>query len=76
MTYFSENSPAMVELESMVDKVGVRNVVHALAHIAHAKVSHVESTWQDDALAAEWMRLARYLDRLHVPSCALDSSGE
>jgi len=27
--FFAENSPAMLELEGMVDRVGIRNVLYA-----------------------------------------------
>jgi hypothetical protein len=32
-SFFTENSPAMLELESMADRVGIRNVLYALAKI-------------------------------------------
>ena len=31
--YFAEGSEAMIELEAMVDKAGLRNVMWALQHI-------------------------------------------
>ena len=31
--YFAPGTPAMLALESMMDSVGVRNVLHALAHL-------------------------------------------
>ena len=40
--YFAEGTPAMVELESMVDKVGLSNVLYALAHIAFMKAEHLQ----------------------------------
>ena len=41
--YFSENSPAMFELEGMVDRVGIRNVLYALAKICDGKAEHTAS---------------------------------
>ena len=35
--FFSENSPAMFELEGMVDRGGIRNVLYALAKICDGK---------------------------------------
>jgi hypothetical protein len=35
--FFSENSAAMFELEGMVDRVGIRNVLYALARICDGK---------------------------------------
>ena len=52
--YFCEGSDAMVELEAMVDRVGVRNVLHALAHICGGKASHLEANWQDVEAAKVW----------------------
>ena len=44
--FFTENSPAMLELEGMVDRVGIRNVLYALAKICDGKAEHVASMWQ------------------------------
>lgn len=63
MAYFEENSPELVQLESMVDAVGVRNVLWALARICELKAEHVESTWQDRTLSREWRTASRKLDR-------------
>ena len=62
--YFSENSEAMVALEAMVDKVGLRNVVFALSHICDAKAEHIHSNWQDHALAKHWENDAHKLDAI------------
>ena len=60
--YFAEGTPAMVELEGMVDKVGLSNVLYALAHIAFMKAEHLQSNWQDKAGAKAWQGDARKLD--------------
>ena len=60
--YFAEGTPAMVELETMVDKVGLSNVLYALSHIAGAKAEHLQVNWQDKAGARAWMNDARKLD--------------
>ena len=52
----------MLELESMVDRVGLANVLYALAHIASAKSEHIETNWQDKLAATQWSRAARRLD--------------
>lgn len=56
--YFCEGSDAMVELEATVDKVGLSNVVYALAHICREKASHLETTWQDKLTAKAYQRRA------------------
>jgi hypothetical protein len=55
-SFFTENSPAMLELESMVDRVGIRNVLYALAKICDGKAEHVASMWQDTATSQVWNR--------------------
>jgi hypothetical protein len=62
MAYFEDNSEAMVTLEAMVDKVGIRNVVWALGHICSAKGEHVLANWQDEQLARDWNANANMLD--------------
>ena len=52
----------MVQLEGMVDAVGLRNVLYALAHICGAKEQHVLETWQDKLLAREWAQAAKLID--------------
>ena len=67
MAYFENGSEAMLQLEAMVDKVGLRNVLWALAHISRAKAHHIEGngdkntakTWMHDAL-----KLSRCAQRL------------
>jgi len=49
-----ENSEEMIALEALVDRVGMRNVLFALEHIAWAKAEHVEHTWQDHDIAKVW----------------------
>jgi hypothetical protein len=43
--YFEEGSPAMVELEKMVDAVGLVNVLFALEHICSAKSDHIQMSY-------------------------------
>jgi hypothetical protein len=61
--FFCEGSEAMLALEAMVDRVGTRNVAHALSHICFAKAEHLEHTWQDHELAKAWRKCARVFDR-------------
>jgi hypothetical protein len=49
LPYFCEGSEAMLQLEAMVDKVGLRNVMWALQSIAYAKAGHIQVNWQDTA---------------------------
>jgi hypothetical protein len=54
----------LIDIERILDKIGVRGVLRALAEIAWAKESHVLETWQDRALARLWTRVAQRLDKL------------
>jgi hypothetical protein len=62
--FFTENSPAMLELEGMVDRVGIRNVLYALAKICDGKAEHVASMWQDTSTAQVWNRWAWRIESL------------
>jgi hypothetical protein len=59
MAYFEEGSEAMLQLEGMVDRVGLRNVLSALEYICQAKAEHLAVNWQDTKSAKEWERAAR-----------------
>jgi hypothetical protein len=52
--YLCENSEAMLALEAMVDRAGLRNVLFALEYICHAKGNHLEEAWQDVSSATVW----------------------
>jgi len=58
-SYLCENSPAMLVLEGIVDRAGLRNVLFALEHICHAKANHLEENWQDLKSAKVWSRHGR-----------------
>ncbi len=68
MAFFEQDSEAMIALEAMVDKVGTRNVLYALANIAGAKAEHLRSNWQDEGTAQQWDRVAKALDK-YAPRC-------
>ncbi len=60
--YFADNSPAMVALEEMIDKAGVRNVLYAVAHICFAKAEHIRANWQDKTTAGVWNLQGNMID--------------
>jgi hypothetical protein len=62
MVILEQNSEAMLALEALVDKVGMRNVVYALGQIAGAKADHIRADWQT-GLARMWQNNANKLDR-------------
>jgi hypothetical protein len=57
--YLCENSSAMLELEGIVDRAGLRNVLFALEQICFAKAEHLEEAWQDERTATLWNRYGR-----------------
>jgi hypothetical protein len=57
--YLCENSPAILVLEGIVDRAGLRNVLFALEHICHAKAIHLEENRQDLRSAKLWSRHGR-----------------
>jgi hypothetical protein len=64
MAYFEEGSEAMLQLEAMVDRVGIRNVLYALAKICDGKAEATASMWQDETLAQMWNRWASRIESL------------
>ena len=60
LPYLCEHSTAMVELEGIVDRAGLRNVLLALEAICFAKAEHLETNWQDPKSARHWARNGRH----------------
>lgn len=58
--YFCEGSEAMLQLEAMIDRVGIANVLYALEHICDAKAEHLATNWQDASSAKVWAQRARF----------------
>lgn len=54
---------AQTELEALVDRAGLGNVVECLAIICEAKAEHIRENWQDARSASVWERCARAIDR-------------
>jgi len=42
------------ELELMIDKFGLHNVLTALEQVCQEKADHIRSAWQDRVLANAW----------------------
>ena len=63
MAYLEDGSDAMVALELLVDKVGVRNVLWALERICAGKAVHVAEAWQDSRTAKVWDRCATMMHK-------------
>jgi hypothetical protein len=50
-------------LERMIDESSWAGVLESLAEIAHEKAEHIRSTWQDDAMAAQWDQAGKAVTR-------------
>ncbi len=48
----------LIDLEVMIDRRGISEVMCALVHIASEKAEHVRSNWGDQRLARDWDNLA------------------
>ena len=44
----------MSELESMIDRLGMSEIMLLLVHICDEKAEHIRSNWQDEGLAKRW----------------------
>jgi hypothetical protein len=53
----------MLQLEAMVDRAGLGNVLYALEHICYAKADHVQANWQDPTTANRWERLGNAMHK-------------
>jgi hypothetical protein len=62
--YFAQGSPASLELEATLDRVGLVNVLRALSNIANAKAVYVAEHWQDCSRAKQWASDAAQVDTL------------
>lgn len=71
--FFAEGTDAMVSLEAMVDKVGLRNVLFALAHISAAKAEHLETNWQARGMAKVWSKQGAKLEEVATTILFADS---
>ena len=50
------------QLEQIVDRVGLKMTIEALAIICDLKADHIISAWQDPNTAAAWQHNTKVLD--------------
>jgi hypothetical protein len=50
------------QLEALVDKYSLATVLGTLSFVCSAKAMHIESNWQDGALAHKWDEAALNID--------------
>lgn len=54
------------DLEQIIDRYSLQDVLGALAEIARDKGEHLRSNWRDKYAARTWELAARQIDRLDV----------
>lgn len=59
----SEPDNMQDQLEQMMDKVGIGNLIQLIGCVCSEKADHIRYNWQDRPLAAWWDKTARTLER-------------
>jgi hypothetical protein len=55
------------QLESLIDTHTASTIIKAIVEVCRLKAAHVNTYWQDSALAGEWESLADALDGIDFP---------
>ena len=63
MAYDKDPSETKDDLESMIDRHGLRLIASLLIDICQEKAEHIETTWQDKITAKPWTRAAKEFER-------------
>ncbi len=58
------NDDEKVELEKLVDRVTLSQLLATLSEICHEKAEHLEENWQDYGAAEEWIEAGKAIDRI------------
>jgi|TARA_R110000824_G_scaffold11785_6_gene51750 hypothetical protein len=59
------NEQHQQQIELLVDRHSVTEVIAALVEVCQAKADHINTNWQDTLSAAHWNHLAGKLDDCH-----------
>ena len=51
-------------LETLIDQHGLGTLLAALSNVCFAKAEHVQTNWQDKALAKAWSTSGKRLDKV------------
>jgi hypothetical protein len=63
MAILEKGNQQMIDLETLIDRVGMKNVLYALAVIANEKAEHLALNWQDSFLSRTWERNAAKIEK-------------
>ncbi len=55
----TERQGQMLNIEAMIDRASVADILHIIADICHEKEDHIRANWQDNHYANEWKRTGR-----------------
>lgn len=61
------------EIESVIDRVGLPDMISIMADVCVAKADHIDTNWQDRALARVWDRASKALDKLSATRAIKDT---
>lgn len=51
------------DIERMVDKTSVTDVLIALKNVCEQKAVHIEVAWQDEVLASKWLKANKVIQK-------------
>jgi hypothetical protein len=60
----SDRDRMVYELEDMIDKSSLGDVLEMLVEICYEKADHLRHNWQDEAAAKQWERWGKKIDRI------------
>ena len=66
----SQNLPRLTQgqvedLERLIDRYDIDQVLEAISDICHMKADHIKHHWQDDKVANAWSAMGRRIARLY-----------
>lgn len=52
----ADTKELMIELESMIDSIGLQGIAILISEICNEKADHINHNWQDTELARTWKK--------------------
>lgn len=60
----TEDAMTEYDVEEYIDKHGMTHLLVMIENICYGKAEHLRTNWQDKAMARDWERLARHVNKL------------
>ncbi len=60
-TQIKQHENDVYDLETMIDRLGMAEIMFLLTHICDEKAEHIRENWQDEDLAKRWNIVAEAL---------------